>query len=112
MDEAPFASDSFGKLAENSSIMIEVATSNRKDINPQSSKVPELRPERAEVEPVIAGGIREHCQQIPVTVRTVRLSRTAAEQPDFLRLQHFEYALHNAIGEAGCRHGFNDNGNS
>jgi hypothetical protein len=40
MDEAPFASDSFGKLAENSSVVVEVATSDRKDINPQASKVP------------------------------------------------------------------------
>jgi hypothetical protein len=38
MDETPFASDRFGKLAENSSVVVEGATSDRKDINPQPSK--------------------------------------------------------------------------
>jgi hypothetical protein len=53
MDEAPFASDGFGKLAENSSVVVEVATSDRKDINPETSKVPQARPERAKVKSVI-----------------------------------------------------------
>ncbi|HYQ46401.1 MAG TPA: hypothetical protein VER11_30745 [Polyangiaceae bacterium] len=60
MDEASFASDSFGKFAKNSSIVLEVATPDRKDINPQSPKVPQARPERAKVKPVFARGVGEH----------------------------------------------------
>jgi hypothetical protein len=62
MDEAPFASDSFGKLAENSSVVVEVATSDRKDINPQTSKVPQARPERAKVKSIITRRVGEHRQ--------------------------------------------------
>jgi len=59
MDEAPFASDSFGKLAENSSVVFEVATSDRKDINPQTSEVPQARPERAQVKSIVSRRVGE-----------------------------------------------------
>jgi hypothetical protein len=111
MDEAPFASDSLGKLAENSSVVVEVATSDRKDINPQTSKVPQARPERPKVKSLITRRVGEDRHEVPVAVRTVRLSRAATEQPDFFRLKHLEYAVHNAIGEHGRRHERNCSGN-
>jgi len=111
MDDTPLASDRFGKLAENSTVLIKVTASDRENIDSQTAQIPQAWPKRAKVQPVITCGVREHSHYVPVAVGAMRFARTTTKQPYLFRLEHLKDAIHNAIGKAGYCHAFNSTGN-
>jgi hypothetical protein len=54
MDAAPLASNRFGKLAEDSTVLIKVTAPDGENIDPQTSKLPQAWPKRAKVQPIVA----------------------------------------------------------
>jgi hypothetical protein len=106
MDEAPFASDCFGKLAENLAVLVEVTASHWENVDPQPAEVPQAWPKLFKVNPLVACGVREHRHYVPVTVGAMRLSRPTTEEPYLLGLENLEDAVHNAIGKPGRCHDF------
>jgi len=104
MDDTALTSNRFGKLAENSTVLIEVTASDRENIDTQTAEIPQAWPKRAKVKPLIACGVREHRHYVPVAVGAMRLARTTTKQPYLFRLEHLEDAIHSAIRKPGNCH--------
>ena len=55
MDAAPLASNRFGKLAEDSTVLIKVTASDGENVHTQASEISQAWPKRGEVQPIVAG---------------------------------------------------------
>jgi len=55
MDAAPLASNRFGKLAEDSTVLIKVTAPDGENIDTQTSEISQAWPKRGEVQPIVAG---------------------------------------------------------
>lgn len=99
--------DSFGELAWNVSVFLEVAAADRDHLDALPAELAQITPYRSEVELAVGRGVREDRQQIPVAVGAMGLSRPAAEQPDLFRVEHLDDPLDDAWrycdGDHACK---------
>ena len=101
IDATTLARDGFGKLTGDVAVFFEVASPDRKDLDTEAAQLAEGAPHRGDVKLSVRRRVWEDGHEVPVAVRTVGLSGSAAEHPDLLGIEHLDDAVDD-VRRNGC----------
>src|SRR5689334_11788937 len=101
--DVTLARDRLRELPRSVAVLLEVAAADWDYLYTQPSQLTKIAPHRCEIELTLRRSIGKNRHQIPVVVRAVSSTGAAAEQPDFLGLEHFDDAPYDARWDGyGC----------